>query len=174
MGFLDITKARNLEKFNLEQSPEGTMAGLELRSGSFGDGGEIPRRFGYKQGNHSPQLVISGVPQGTASLALVMDDPDAVGAVGKVWLHWLVWDIPPDGEFGEDSVPQGCAEGRNDFGEDGYGGPAPPDKEHTYVFKLYALSGKVGARPGSARQEVEQAIKGMVIEEAVLRGRFAP
>ena len=116
------------------------MGNLALRSAAFENGSVIPRRYGYKNGNHSPPLEISQIPAGTASLALIMDDPDAMGAVGKVWVHWVVWNIDPaTTRIGEDSVPSGCLQGMTDFGNTGYGGPAPPDREHTYVFKLYAL-----------------------------------
>ena len=78
------------------------MGNLKLTSSSFSDGGEIPRKYGYKNGNEEPPLTISGTPEGTKSLALVMDDPDAMGAVGKVWVHWTVWDIDPTiAEIGE-------------------------------------------------------------------------
>ena len=93
-----------------------------------------------------PPLKISGVPENTSSLALIMDDPDAMGAVGKVWVHWVLWNIDPSViELKENSIPSDCLEGETDFGEIGYGGPAPPDKEHTYIFKLYALDQKLDA-----------------------------
>jgi len=73
-----------------------------------------------------------------------MDDPDAMGAVGKVWVHWVIWNIDPTvTDISEGSSPSGSIEGKTDFGEIGYGGPAPPDKKHTYVFKLYALKTKL-------------------------------
>ena len=71
------------------------MGNLKLTSSAFSDGGEIPRECGYKNGNREPQLTISGTPEGTKSLALIMDDPDAMGAVGKIWVHWVVWNIDP-------------------------------------------------------------------------------
>ena len=104
-----------------------------------------------------------------------MDDPDAMGAVGKVWVHWVVWNIDPKNcEFKENSIPENCGEGKTDFGEIGYGGPAPPDKEHTYIFKLYALDQKLDAIKGSTKQGIESLMKNHIIEEAILRGRFTP
>ena len=148
---------------------------MELRSGAFAHGGEIPREHGYKSGNRSPPLEISGVPPGAKSLALVMDDPDAVGAVGKVWTHWVVWDIDPSAAgIGGGQPPPGCLEGATDFGGTGYGGPAPPDREHTYVFKLYALDRKLGLAAGSTKRELEEAMSGRVVAEARLEGRCAP
>lgn len=148
---------------------------LALQSGAFGHGQEIPRKHGYKNGNASPPLEISGIPPGTQSLALIMDDPDAVGPAGKVWVHWVVWNIEPSGAgFAENSVPRGAVEGRTDFGQTGYGGPAPPDKEHTYVFKLYALDASLDLPAGSGKKQVEGSMKDHVIEEARLEGRYAP
>ena len=152
------------------------MGNLKLTSSAFSDGGEIPRECGYKNGNKVPPLTISGIPEGTKSLALVMDDPDAMGAVGKVWVHWTVWDIDPTiAEIGE-NLRDVLREGITDFGKVGYGGPAPPDKRHTYVFKLYALDCKVlPCISGKAtKPEVETAMEGYIIEQAILKGTYAP
>ena len=152
------------------------MGNLKLTSSSFSDGGEIPRKYGYKNGNEEPPLTISGTPEGTKSLALVMDDPDAMGAVGKVWVHWIVWNMDPTiAEIGE-NLRDVLSEGRTDFCEVGYGGPAPPDKRHTYVFKLYALDCKelpcVGGK--ATKPEVETAMEGYIIEQTQLTGTYAP
>ena len=152
------------------------MGNLKLTSSDFEDGGEIPRECGYKNGNKVPPLTISGIPEGTKSLALVMDDPDAMGAVGKVWVHWPVWDIDPTiAEIGE-NLRDVLREGITDFGKVGYGGPAPPDKRHTYVFKLYALDCKVLPCIGgkATKPEVETAMEGYIIEQAILKGTYAP
>ena len=152
------------------------MGNLKLTSSDFEDGGEIPRECGYKNGNKVPPLTISGIPEGTKSLALVMDDPDAMGAVGKVWVHWTVWDIDPTiAEIGE-NLRDVLREGITDFGKVGYGGPAPPDKRHTYVFKLYALDCKVLPCIGgkATKPEVETAMEGYIIEQAILKGTYAP
>ena len=150
------------------------MANLILETDSFDDGGIIPRKFGYKEGNSSPSLEFQNVPEGTKSLVLIMDDPDAMSAVGKVWVHWVVWNINPEDHFEENSVPPHCIEGKTDFGEIGYGGPAPPDKEHTYLFKLYALSEKIDAKKGSTKQQIEEIMKDFIIEKAILSGRYSP
>jgi hypothetical protein len=71
------------------------MGNLKLTSSAFSHGGEIPREYGYKNGNKVPPLTVSGIPEGTESLALIMDDPDAMEAVGKVWVHWVAWNIAP-------------------------------------------------------------------------------
>ena len=148
---------------------------LTLESEAFEDGGVIPKKYGYKHGNASPPLQTSQIPKNTVSLALIMDDPDAVGAVGKVWVHWVVWNIDPQNpQFQENSIPSNCIQGETDFGEIGYGGPAPPDREHTYVFKLYALDQKLSADKGSTKKEIELEMRNHIIEESALTGRYAP
>ena len=149
------------------------MGNLKLTSSAFSDGGEIPREYGYKNGNKVPPLTVSGIPEGTGSLALIMDDPDAMDPAGKVWVHWVAWDMAPTNTELEnlDKV-----EGMTDFGKVGYGGPAPPDKRHTYVFKLYALDYKklpcVGGK--SNNYAVEAAMEGFIIEQTQLTGTYAP
>ena len=151
------------------------MSDLLLESSAFSNGGEIPIKYGYKNGNVSPSLKINGLPQETKSLALIMDDPDAMGAVGKVWVHWLLWNIEPrTTEISEGSTPTGSVEGKTDFGESNYGGPAPPDKRHTYIFKLYALKSKIDLPKGSTKDQLEQAIKDEILAESTLKGTYAP
>lgn len=151
------------------------MATLELSSPSFSNGEEIPRKYGYKQDNVSPPLVIKGVSSSAQSLALIMDDPDAKAAVGKLWVHWVIWNIDPAvGQIDEGKTPPGALEGKTDFGEVGYGGPAPPDKMHTYIFKLYALDTKLDLQKGATKEQLEEAMKDHIIEQAELKGTFAP
>jgi len=146
-----------------------------LESTAFENGKIIPKKYGYKHGNISPPLKITQIPENTISLALIMDDPDAMGAVGKVWVHWVIWNIEPkNSEFLENSFSSNCIEGETDFGEIGYGGPAPPDKEHTYIFKLYALDKKLDASKGSTKKEIELAMKNHIIAETILKGKYAP
>ena len=145
------------------------MGDLKLTSSAFSDGGEIPRECGYKNGNKEPQLSMWNAPEGAKSLALIMDDPDAMGAVGKVWVHWVAWNIDPT-----DGVKEALTEGMTDFGEVGYGGPAPPDKRHMYVFKLYALDTKLDLPNKSTKADVEKAMEGHIIEQTQLTGTYAP
>jgi Raf kinase inhibitor-like YbhB/YbcL family protein len=146
------------------------MGNLQLTTPAFSDGDEIPRECGYKNGNEVPPLAINGIPEGTKSLTLIMDDPDAMGAVGKVWVHWIVWNIDPTAT---ESL-QDATEGMTDFGEVGYGGPAPPDKRHTYVFKLYALDCELDLPNESTKTDLEKAMEGHIIEQATLTGTYAP
>jgi len=157
------------------------MVNLKLTSSAFSDDGEIPRECGYKNGNKIPPLTVSEIPEGTKSLALIMDDPDAMEPAGKVWVHWVVWNISPEAlkifQYENSQTPEiECNDkGINDFGEVGYGGPAPPDKRHTYVFKLYALD--IWLRDlsgGSPKAALESAMKGHIIEQTTLTGTYAP
>ena len=147
------------------------MGNLKLTSSAFEDGGEIPRECGYKNGNKKPELSVREIPEGTESLALIMDDPDAMEAVGKVWVHWIAWNMDPTNTELEnlDKI-----EGMTDFGEVGYGGPAPPDKRHTYVFKLYALDSELDLPDKSTKADVEKAMEGHIIEQTQLTGTYAP
>ena len=146
------------------------MGNLKLTSTAFSDGDEIPRECGYKNGNTTPPLTISGIPAGTKSLSIIMDDPDAMGAVGKVWVHYVLWNMNPDTKISFNE----CKQGMTDFGEVGYGGPAPPDKRHTYVFKLYALDSILDLPEGSTKSELEKAMEGHIIEQTTLTGTYAP
>jgi len=153
------------------------MGNLQLTSSAFSHGEEIPRKCGYKNGNEAPPLAINGIPEGTKSLTLIMDDPDAMGAVGKVWVHWVVWNINTNKNEITDNLG---SEGMTDFGEVGYGGPAPPDKRHTYVFKLYALDCELDLPESVSfsslctKADVEKAMEGHIIEQATLAGTYAP
>ena len=164
---------------------------MRLISSSFSDGDEIPRACGYKNGNEQPPLGIFEIPDEAKSLALIMDDPDAMGAVGKVWVHWVVWHIiPEENDYASgtrhdeiENLFMYCSEGTDryyegitDFGEYGYGGPAPPDKRHTYVFKLYALDCKeLTCADGKAtKADVEKAMEGHILDQATLKGTYAP
>ena len=151
------------------------MGELKLESTAFSDEEEIPRKYGYKNGNVSPPLKISGVHPETKSLVIIMDDPDAQAAVGKLWVHWVIWNISPNTtDILESSVPIGAIEGQTDFEENHYGGPAPPDKRHIYVFKLYALNIKLDLSQNSNKTDVENAMENHILAETVLRGTYAP
>ena len=148
---------------------------MKIESSAFQNGSEIPRKYGYKKDNINPPISSKEIPNETKSLALIMDDPDAMGAVGKIWVHWIVWNIDPsNSEIKENSVPSDSVQGKTDFGEISYGGPAPPDKEHTYIFKLYALDEKLSINEGSTKSQVEEAMEGHVLSEAKLEGKYAP
>ena len=151
------------------------MTNFALESEVFENGGIIPKKYGYKHGNISPPLKIINVPENTMSLALIMDDPDAMGAVGKIWVHWVLWNIDPETiTLKENTIPPNSIEGKTDFGEIGYGGPAPPDKEHTYIFKLYALDQKLDIDKGSTKKQIEEIMTNHIIKKTLLEGRYSP
>lgn len=151
------------------------MDNLILESNAFKNGQEIPKKYGYKNNNINPPLNIKQIPQNTKSLVLIMDDPDAMDVVGKIWVHWILWNIESTTkEIKENSIPTGAIEGKTDFGEIGYGGPAPPDKEHKYIFKLYALDNKLNLNVGASKEQVEASMKNHIIAEAQLIGKFSP
>lgn len=148
---------------------------LKLTSHAFENGGVIPDIFSKQRGNHSPELAWSGVPAGTRSLALIVDDPDASSGP---FTHWVVYGIDPKvSELKEHLpvsgiLPNGARQGINGFREQGYGGPKPPSGTHRYFFHLYALDTDTDMPAGLTRQEAEGAIEGHVIEEATLMGRY--
>ena len=141
------------------------MSDFSITCSDFNEGEEIPKKFGYKFENEEPNISFNRPPSSTTTLALIMDDPDAMGAVGKVWLHWLQY---------HNLTQSSPVEGKTDFDEIGYGGPAPPDGSHTYIFKAYALDAELDLKEGFSKQELEDAMKDHIIAEAKLTGTFAP
>ena len=131
----------------------------------FEEGGEMPEELGYKHGNMEPSIQHHNLPENYKCQVRIMDDPDAMEAVGKVWVHDL--------RYINASVEE-VVEGKNDFGELGYGGPAPPDKRHTYIFKAYVLDVELDLKEGYSKQELEDAMKGHIIAETKLIGTYAP
>ncbi|KXB04452.1 phospholipid-binding protein [candidate division MSBL1 archaeon SCGC-AAA382A03] len=151
------------------------MSDLKLKSTAFSDGEPIPEKYGLTEENVNPPLKFEEVPEEAETLALLMDDPDAVEPAGKVWDHWVVWNIDPDtAEISEGSTPQEATEGMTDFGEKEYGGPNPPDREHTYRFRLYALDAALELPETATKGDVEEAMKGNILDEAELTGMYAP
>ena len=155
------------------------MSEFCIISEDFKEGEEIPKKFGYKHGNTAPLIAVGNFPRKTVrteGVALIMDDPDAMGAVGKVWVHWLMYRRnDTDRELNLFANKLGkLVKGKNDFGEIGYGGPAPPDKRHTYIFKAYALDTALDLKEGYSKQELEDAMKDHIIAEAKLTGTYAP
>ncbi len=150
---------------------------LELESEKIRNGSEIPREHTCEGADRSPPLRWSGVPDGTRSLALVVEDPDAPNGT---FIHWVVYGIPPQARMlGEgipperEILPEGVKQGRNDFGRMGWGGPCPPRGEtHRYRFRLFALDAGIRVGPGASWEQLDHAIAGHVLEEAELIGRF--
>jgi Raf kinase inhibitor-like YbhB/YbcL family protein len=149
---------------------------LKLTSAAFQDQGTIPRKYSCDGQDISPALSWSGAPNETKSFALIMDDPDARP---NTWVHWVIYDLPTNAHGLPENVPKkeelasGARNGVNGEPKIGYEGPCPPPgPEHLYHFKLYALGAKLGLRPGATKFELEKAMKGRVLGEAQLRGRY--
>lgn len=152
---------------------------FRILSPAFESDAPIPSRYTCDGENVSPELRWSGAPEGTKSFALVMDDPDAPR---KTFVHWVVYNIPADRDFlpadidissafsGAGPAP---AEGANDFGRSGYGGPCPPaDNEHQYVFRLYALDTIIDLAAGATKSQLTGRIEGHILDEANYYGRY--
>jgi Raf kinase inhibitor-like YbhB/YbcL family protein len=149
------------------------MGELTLTSPAFDHGEQIPGQYGRQGDDVNPPLEIGNVPDGAASLALIVDDPDAVEPAGKVWDHWIVWNVPPETKtIPEDWEPTEAQQGTNDFGEVGYGGPSPPDREHRYRFKLFALDTKLDLPPETDAEALGAAMEGHVLAATQLDGTF--
>ncbi len=149
------------------------MGNLALKSSTFRDGDPIPAKFTCDGDNVNPMLEIRNAPRETKSFALIVDDPDASN--GGVWDHWIVWNIDPKTQYVmEDNIPFGAVEGKNSFGKEHYGGPCPPrgNQAHRYMFKLYALNTALDLPQGASKAELEEAIKGHVLEETTLMGKY--
>jgi len=149
---------------------------LKLTSPAFQPGGMIPRKFTCDGADVSPALAWSDPPAGTQSLALIMDDPDAPG---RTWVHWVLYDLPSDARELPEGVPKqnrlesGALQGNNDFPKIGYGGPCPPPgPAHRYFFKLYALDAKTGLKPGATKADLEKVMKGHILAQTELVGRY--
>jgi Raf kinase inhibitor-like YbhB/YbcL family protein len=146
-----------------------------LESSAFKKHEDIPKRYTCDGLNISPPLQWSGMPVDTLSLALIMDDPDAPS---KVWVHWVVYNIPADITQLEEQMPNkrlldnGIAQGFNDFKKIGYGGPCPPSGIHHYDFKLFALDTKLTLKPGADKDRLIRAMGGHVLDKAKLTVKY--
>ncbi|HET9952168.1 MAG TPA: YbhB/YbcL family Raf kinase inhibitor-like protein [Candidatus Eisenbacteria bacterium] len=152
------------------------MIYLQVSSPAFKEGDTIPTKFTADGVDVSPPLVWSGVPQGTKSLALICDDPDA--PMGT-WVHWVLYGISADRTSLGEGVPHDGAvkgiglQGTTDFKHTGYGGPSPPHgKPHRYYFKLYALDAEPDLKAGARKRDLEKAMNGHVLAEGKLMGKY--
>jgi len=158
--------------------PEVHAMNFVIQSPAFEEGGSIPARYTCDGDDVSPPLQWAGVPEGTRSLALIVDDPDAPdpAAPRMVWVHWVLYNLPPDSQGLPEAVealPAGTLEGINDWKRTGYGGPCPPVGRHRYFFKLYALDTVLPDLGEPNKAELLEAMQGHVLGEAVLMGTYA-
>ena len=158
-------------------NPAGApAASMKITSSAFQPDGVIPKKYSCDGQEVSPPLAWTGAPAGTKSFALIMDDPDARP---DTWVHWVLYDLPASERDLAENVPKekelasGARNGVNGEPRIGYEGPCPPPgPAHNYHFKFYALDAKLGLAAGATKAEVEKAMKGHVLGEAQLIGRF--
>jgi Raf kinase inhibitor-like YbhB/YbcL family protein len=152
------------------------MQKIQLTSAAFQEGEPIPVQYTCDGTNISPPLAWAGIPGGTNSLAMIVDDPDAPG---RTWVHWVVYQISPDLM----GLPEGLVNysnaggigtaGKNDFNKLGYGGPCPPKgKPHRYFFKLYALDTDLELQQGATKTQLEAAMQGHILAQGQLMGTY--
>jgi Raf kinase inhibitor-like YbhB/YbcL family protein len=149
---------------------------ITITSTAFSEGGMIPKDYTCDGEDISPSLAWSEVPDGTKSLALICDDPDA--PMGT-WVHWVLFNIPahiqdlPVHIPPEKAIENGAKQGINDFRKFGYGGPCPPGGTHRYYFKLYALDTEINAEAGITKEALLKEMEGHILDEGQLMGRYS-
>lgn len=149
---------------------------MKLESTAFTANEMIPFLYTCDGQDISPELHWNTPPTGTQSLALIVDDPDAPSGI---FVHWVLYDIPPETRHlpqavtASSTLPNGGTQGKNDFGNLGYGGPCPPSDVHRYFFKLYALDRELGLTSGATKAQLEAAMDGHILASAELIGRYA-
>ena len=163
-------------KSQVETKRGGETMEIKLTTTAFQEGEQIPKKYTCDGENISPPLEWSGIPQGTQSIALICDDPDA--PMGT-WVHWVVFNIPaslnklsekiPDNKVLED----GTSQGSNDFRKIGYGGPCPPGGTHRYFFKIYALDKRVELTPGATKGKLLHEMSEHILAEGKLMGKYS-
>lgn len=167
-----ISPARGKEQIKTKKGGNKTM---EIKSSSFNHEGMIPAKYTCDGRNISPPLSWSNAPEKTKSFALICDDPDA--PVG-LWVHWVIFDIPatvnalPEKVSRLEEISGLGKNGKNTSRRWGYDGPCPPDGMHRYYFKLYALDTMLNVKAGLTKDELLTAMKGHVLSEAQLMGRY--
>jgi Raf kinase inhibitor-like YbhB/YbcL family protein len=150
--------------------------GFQITSTAFAPGAPVPARYPGDGDDVSPPLAWTEPPEGTRAFVLISDDPDAPGGT---WVHWVLYDIPAatrkleEGVATAETVLGTAKQGLTDFRRIGYGGPAPPrGRPHRYFFKLYAVDGETGLKPGATKAQVLKAIEGHVLASAELMGTY--
>ena len=155
---------------------ETIMKQISISSDAFENGSSIPTEYTCDGDDRSPALLWKDLPEGTRSIALIVDDPDAPG---KTWVHWVIYNIPADSTGLTTAVPKnkslddGSLQGKNDFGKIGYNGPCPPPgKPHRYFFKVYALDTTLSLTSGATKSQVEAAMSGHILAQGEMIGKY--
>ena len=152
---------------------------MELTSSAFAPNTDIPTLYTCEGSDLSPPLAWTGVPPGTRSLALIVDDPDAPdpAAPKMTWVHWVLYNLPPDtpgltADMVTERLPAGTREGLNDWQRTGYGGPCPPIDRHRYIHKLYALDVRLPVLWTATKATLEEAMQGHILAQCELVGYY--
>ncbi|OGO32089.1 MAG: hypothetical protein A2136_03300 [Chloroflexi bacterium RBG_16_54_11] len=156
---------------NASLSTQGaTDMTIQITSSAFKDGDKVPSRYTCDDQNVSPPLAWTGIPTGTKSLTLIMDDPDAPAGT---WVHWVLYNLPPSLAGLEQGISGGGTDGKNDFTRTGYGGPCPPKgSNHRYFIKLYALDTVLDLKAGATKGQLESQMSGHILAQGQLMGRY--
>jgi Raf kinase inhibitor-like YbhB/YbcL family protein len=164
---------RDMESESARQG--GPEMAITVTSSAFEEGGMIPARYTADGQDISPPLKWEGLPEGTKSIVLISDDPDAPM---KTWVHWVMWNIPPEVKELPENIPpdaelsDGSKQGITDFNRHGYGGPAPPSGTHRYYVKVYALDTKLELPETSRKRDLLKAMEGHILAEGQLMGKY--
>ena len=186
VGFMASATGFNAPMYTSEESAayaetrKGVIAmTLEITSPAFSHNEEIPSKYTCDGEDISPALEWSGLPEGTKSIALIVDDPDAPdpAAPKMTWVHWVLYNIPPSATGLPEAVksqdlPEGTKEGLNDWKRTGYGGPCPPIGRHRYFHKLYALDIVLTGLGKPTKEKLEKAMEGHIISKTELIGLY--
>lgn len=159
----------------MKETTKTEVMRIQILSSAFEEGGMIPRQYTCDGQDISPDLSWSAVPEGTQSVALIMDDPDAPSGT---FVHWVLYGLPAERHELTQSMPHdktlasGARQGINDFGKIGYGGPCPPSGTHRYYFTLYALDTDLDLPPGASKAELLDAMEGHILAEGQIMGKY--
>lgn len=161
----------------LAMTGAATLANAEMAitSSAFNEGDTLPTQYSCNGKDISPPLSFDNVPEGTKSFVLIMDDPDAPSGT---WIHWVLYNLPADTQGLPENAPSeavwsdGTMQGRNSWGDTKWGGACPPDGEHRYFFKLYALDTVLDLKKKSSLRKVKKAMKGHILAEAKLMAKY--
>ncbi len=174
VGILTVCQARKTEQTQTEKG--SVQMSFSITSTAFKQEGMIPAQFTCDGADISPQLAWTGAPDSAKSFALICDDPDAPG---RVWVHWVLYNIPGDVRelkekiANDEKLPNGARHGFNDFRKYGYGGPCPPGGTHRYFFKLYALDTMLTLPAKATKDDLLGAMKGHILAQAELMGKYS-
>jgi len=158
-----------------EAKRKGGKKKMTITSTAFINGGMIPPKYTCDGSDVSPPLAFAGAPAGAKTIALICDDPDAPRGT---WVHWVLYNLPasakglPEQVPTQGTLPNGARQGRNDFGNIGYGGPCPPSGTHRYFFRVYALDAELKLDPGATKAQLVKAMTAHILAQGELVGKY--